>query len=190
MILRGNVAHFSDTLQVMAEANAGVKRRGPIRSKAFVLYEGTRTPHRSCGIALAEAFGRPTAAYQSLRRGGITGRGTCGAVVAGQLLLGEFLGDPDPTGALTPALREAITAYQHRVDTELDRGSSPDLICNSMTAPHGDFAGPKRHAFCTHVVAQVAQLVDELLQDQGITVEATEVELADGSTLTPRGEPR
>ena len=46
----------------------------PIRSKALVLYEGAVTAHRSCGIALAEAFDRPSAAYQSLRRGGITGQ--------------------------------------------------------------------------------------------------------------------
>ena len=40
------------------------------RDKAFVLYEGVRTPHRSCGIALAETFGLATPAYQALRRGG------------------------------------------------------------------------------------------------------------------------
>ncbi|MCA9682172.1 MAG: C_GCAxxG_C_C family protein [Myxococcales bacterium] len=142
-----------------------------MRSKALLLYEGERTPHRSCGIALAEAFGRPTAAYQSLRRGGITGQGTCGAVVAGQLLLGEFLGDPDPTGAVTPALKQAIERYQQRVTDELDRGESPTLICNDMTAPHGDFRGPARHHFCTQVVAQVGQLVDELLREQGMVIE-------------------
>jgi hypothetical protein len=151
--------------------NPGIRGKGPIRSHALLLYEGERTPHRSCGIALAETFGRPTAAYQSLRRGGITGRGTCGAVVAGQLLLGEFLGDPDPTGAVTPALKQAMDRYHQRAEQELDRGGSPTLICNDMTAAHGDFRGPARHRFCTGVVAQVAQLVDELLREQGITVE-------------------
>jgi len=152
--------------------NAGIRGDGPIRSKALLLYEGERTPHRSCGIALAEAFGRPTAPYQSLRRGGITGQGTCGAVVAGQLLLGEFLGDPDPTGAVTPALKQAAERYQQRVAAELDRGESPTLICNDMTAPHGDFRGSARHHFCTQVVAQVGQLVDELLREQGLKIEA------------------
>ena len=38
------------------------------RDKAFILYEGVRTPHRSCGIALAETFGLPTPAYQAPRR--------------------------------------------------------------------------------------------------------------------------
>ncbi len=159
--------------------------RGPIRSKALVLYEGTQTPHRSCGISLAEAFGRPTASYQSLRRGGITGHGTCGAIMAGQLLLGEFLGDPDPTGAVTPALAEASKRYHRRVEDELDRGSSPDLVCNSMTRPHGDFKGPQRHAFCTGVVAQVAQLVDETLQEHGLEVHSGPVVLSDGSKFDP-----
>jgi hypothetical protein len=157
-------------------SGAGVQGTGPIRSKALVLYEGERTPHRSCGIALAEAFDRPTAAYQSLRRGGITGQGTCGAVVAGQLLLGEFLGDPDPKGAVTPALRAAMTRYLARVDAELDRGSSPTLICNDMTAPHGEFMGAARHHFCTAVVGQVAQLVDEILREHGIEHEATPID--------------
>ncbi|HVH99505.1 MAG TPA: C-GCAxxG-C-C family (seleno)protein [Enhygromyxa sp.] len=156
-------------------SGAGVQGTGPIRSKALVLYEGERTPHRSCGIALAEAFDRPTAAYQSLRRGGITGHGTCGAIVAGQLLLGEFLGDPDPRGSVTPALRAAMTRYLARVDAELDRGASPSLICNDMTAPHGEFMGPARHRFCTAVVGQVAQLVDEILREQGVEHAATPI---------------
>jgi hypothetical protein len=154
-------------------SRTGVQGTGPIRSKALILYEGERTPHRSCGIALAEAFDRPTAAYQSLRRGGITGQGTCGAVVAGQLLLGEFLGDPDPTGTVTPALRTAMTRYLARVESELDRGSSPTLICNDMTAPHGEFMGPARHRFCTAVVGQVAQLVDEILREHGVECHPT-----------------
>jgi hypothetical protein len=160
-------------------SGAGVQGTGPIRSKALVLYEGERTPHRSCGIALAEAFDRPTPAYQSLRRGGITGQGTCGAIVAGQLLLGEFLGDPDPKGLVTPALRAAMTRYLARVDAELDRGASPTLICNDMTAPHGEFMGAARHQFCTAVVGQVAQLVDEILREHGISQLATPIECED-----------
>jgi len=149
---------------------------GPIRSKALLLYEGKVTPHRSCGIALAEAFGRPTAAYQSLRRGGITGTGTCGAITAGQLLLGELLGDPDPTGAVTSALRSASMQYQARIDAEIDRGSSPDFVCNHLTAPWGEFKGEARHAFCTSLVATVAQIVDETLREHGVTVEPTPID--------------
>jgi Protein of unknown function (DUF3025) len=168
-----------------AMPNAGVPGRGPVRSKAFVLYQGTRTPHRSCGIALAEAFGRPSAAYQSLRRGGVTGEGQCGAIVAGQLLLGELLGDPDPTGKVTPGLREAMTRYLARVHAELDRGDAPTIVCNDMTAPHGEFTGLPRHSFCTEVVAQVAQLVDETLREHGVRIVATPVVLADGSAFDP-----
>jgi len=133
------------------------------RDKAFVLYEGVRTPHRSCGIALAETFGLATPAYQSLRRGGITGEGACGAVRAGEQVLGELLGDPDPTGAVTDALRAAITWYQGAVPSRIDRGRSPDLICNNLTRPHGDFRGPQRIAFCTALAAEVAALTAEAL---------------------------
>ncbi len=162
-----------------------IKRRGPIRSKAFVLFAGDETPHRSCGIAIAEAFGRRTLAYQGLRRGGITGQGTCGAVLGGRLVLGELLGDPEPTGAVTEALRRATVAYERRIQEELDHGPSVDLTCNRMTAPHGDFAGPARTTFCRSLVAQVAQLVDELLQAEGVRVEPVPVQLDDGSSFRP-----
>lgn len=105
--------------------------------------------------------------------------------MAGQLLLGEFLGDPSPTGAVTPALRSASEVYQRRVLDEVGRGASADLICNSLTAPHGDFKGPARHAFCTNLVGHVAQLVDETLRAQGVEVAATAFPLADGSTFDP-----
>ena len=62
------------------------------RRKAHILYEGVLTPHRSCGIALAETFGLPSRPYQALRRGGITGEGDCGSIRAGELVLGELLG--------------------------------------------------------------------------------------------------
>jgi hypothetical protein len=132
------------------------------RDKAFVLYEGVRTPHRSCGIAIAETFTLPTRPYQSLRRGGITGKGACGAIRAGEQILGELLGDPDPTGAVTPALREAISWFQ---DTWLARlrGGNPDIICDHLVRPHGDFAGAARKAFCTNIAADVAALTAEAL---------------------------
>ena len=59
------------------------------RRAAFVLYrEGVRTPHRSCGIALAETFGLATATYQAFRRGGFSGAGPCGAIQAGLFIPG------------------------------------------------------------------------------------------------------
>lgn len=132
------------------------------RSTAFTLYDGVIVPHRSCGIAIAETFGCATPAYQALRRGGITGAGTCGALRAGEQVLGELLGDPDPTGAVTAALRAGITWYQAAA-ARVDRGASPDVICNNLVRPLGEFTGPRRHAFCTHLAAEVAALTAEAL---------------------------
>jgi hypothetical protein len=83
---------------------------------------------------------------------------------------------------VTPQLREAMVRYLARVEAELDRGSSPTLICNDMTAPHGEFMGAQRHHFCTAVVGQVAQLVDEILREHGIAHQATPVVLDDDPT--------
>ncbi len=133
------------------------------RHKAFILYEGRVTPHRSCGIALAETFGLPSQPYQSLRRGGITGNGECGAIVAGRLVLGQLLGDPDPTGGVTPALRAAMTAYEQAVPSRVDRGAAPgvSIVCNTLTSPFPQFVSPARQGFCTNLAASVAELVAE-----------------------------
>lgn len=134
------------------------------RDKAFILYEGVRTPHRSCGIALAETFGLPTPAYQALRRGGITGKGSCGAIRAGEQVLGELLGDPSPTGAVTPELRAAISWYQEAWRARMFAAAdAPDIVCDSLVRPHGDFMGPQRKAFCTNLAADVAALTAEAL---------------------------
>ena len=133
------------------------------RDTAFVLYEGVRVPHRSCGIAIAETFGLPTRPYQALRKGGITGAGTCGSIRAGEQVLGELLGDPDPTGAVTPARRDAITWLQAVAPTRLELGGAPELVCATLVRPLGDFAGPRRKAFCTNLAAEVAALTAEAL---------------------------
>jgi hypothetical protein len=133
------------------------------RAAAHTLYEGVRVAHRSCGIAIAETFGLATPAYQSLRRGGITGAGTCGALRAGEQALGELLGDPDPAGAVTAPLRAAITWYQEVAPARIDRGGAPDTICNNLVRPLGDFMGPRRKAFCTSLAAEVAALTAEAL---------------------------
>jgi hypothetical protein len=132
------------------------------RDAAFVLYEGVRTAHRRCGIALAETFGLPTRSYQALRRGGITGKGDCGAIRAGEQVLGELLGDPDPTGMVTPALREAVTWYQAAWRARM-MADQPDIICDNLVRPHGDFTGAARKAFCTNLAAEVAALTAEAL---------------------------
>lgn len=132
------------------------------RDKAFILYEGVRTPHRSCGIAIAETFSLPTRPYQALRRGGITGKGACGAIRAGEHVLGELLGDPDPTGAVTPELRAAIAWFQDAWLARL-RANNPDIVCDHLVRPHGDFMGPARKAFCTNLASEVAALAAEAL---------------------------
>ncbi len=147
--------------RALTEAERGVVEAA--RAKAHALYEGVRVAHRSCGIALAETFGVPTRSYQALRRGGLTGAGYCGSIKAGELVLGELLGDPDPAGAPTDALRRAARWYQEQVPRRIDRGPSPDYVCNNLTAPRGDFAGPTRAAFCTSLTAEVAALTAEAL---------------------------
>ncbi len=142
---------------------------------AFVLYEGKITPHRSCGIALAETFGLPSRPYQSLRKGGITGEGQCGAIKAGELILGEVLGDPDPTGAVTPALRAAITYYQAEIAGRVDRGGAPDIICNSLTRRFQAFASDERLLFCTNIAAVVAEVCAEAILLHGGSVEVGEI---------------
>lgn len=136
------------------------------RRKAFVLYEGKRVSHRSCGIALAETFNLATSPYQSLRRGGITGAGECGALKAGELVVGEYLGDPDPTGPVTLDLRLAATFYRQQWLEKVDRGEGGrggSVICNDLTSPLGDFQGPERQRFCTNIAATVAAIVAETL---------------------------
>jgi hypothetical protein len=134
------------------------------RQKAYILYEGRQVAHRSCGIALAETFGLPSRPYQALRRGGITGAGDCGAIRAGELVLGELLGDPDPTGTVTPVLRDAITWYQAACAERIDRGGAPDIVCNNLTRRFGDFRSPERAAFCTSIAAEVAAIAAEALR--------------------------
>ncbi len=148
------------------------------RARAHTLYDGVETPHRSCGIAIAETFHLRTEPYQALRRGGITGQGECGAVVAGRLVLGELLGDPDPTGQVTPALREAMehfdSRWRHRLDglgpiagDRQDGPVSSNIVCNRLTGIFPIFRSPERHAMCTALATEVATAVAEALVEVG-----------------------
>lgn len=148
------------------------------KEKCRILYEGSQTPHRSCGIALAETFGRASSAYQSLRRGGLTGCGECGAIVGGRLVLGELLGDPDPTGAVTPALKSAMDAFEAHWPARVDRGAAPGdgIICNTLTGQFPEFRSPERHAFCTRLASEVAAAVVEAVETVGGTVKLDGIE--------------
>ncbi|MCB9688276.1 MAG: C_GCAxxG_C_C family protein [Alphaproteobacteria bacterium] len=139
------------------------------RQTTHTLYEGRTTPHRSCGIAMAETYGRPTAAYQALRRGGITGCGECGVIVGARLVLGEIFGDPDPTGPTTPALLTAMTELEARWRDRMDRGPAPgtDIVCNTLTSPYADFRGPERAGFCTRLSADISELLAEVIVRNG-----------------------
>jgi hypothetical protein len=148
------------------------------REKAHILYEGKRVPHHSCGICIAATFGLPTRPFQALRKGGVTGEGECGSIVAGRLVLGYFLGDPDPTGPLRPELLEAMEYYERlwKERTEpgqaLTRGDKPDIYCNTLVGHLADdFWGEERMDHCTRLSAQVAACVAETLEKSGVTFE-------------------
>jgi hypothetical protein len=138
--------------------------------RARLLYDGVEVAHRSCGIALAETFGVPTPAYQALRRGGITGCGECGAIKAGELILGELLGDPDPAGPVTDALRRGAVRYRELWLEHVSRGASATIICNDLTGQFAEFRSPERHSFCTDIAATVARCVAQVLDELGVDV--------------------
>ncbi len=146
-----------------------------VRERARVLFEGKQAAQRSCGIALAEAFGLPTRSYQALRRGFITGAGPCGAVTAGQLILGEYLGYADPAAPVSLQLKEASERYQREVFKRLDRGGSATLTCNDLTRRFSLLQEEELAAFCAGVVATVAEVVAEVLIAGGVTLDATPV---------------
>ena len=64
---------------------------------------------------------------------------------------------------VTPALREAVVWYQRAWPRRVDRGDSPDIVCNNLVRALGEFTGPRRAAFCTSLAAQVAALTAEAL---------------------------
>ena len=135
------------------------------RARADALYAGVLTPHRSCGIALAETFGLPSGSYQALRKGGLTGEGPCGAIAAGLLVLGELLGDPSPTGPPTDALKVGAARYRAAIAAKIDLGV--DTACNARTARFAAFVSPERLGYCTTLAAIVAETVAEVAWDAG-----------------------
>lgn len=162
----------------MLDDDPGDPRIQAARAKAFLLYEGRRTPHRSCGIALAETFGMEPAPYQALRRGGLTGCGECGAVIAGRLVLGQLFGDPDPTGGITDALLAAARAYEAGLHGRMDRGQASEsaVTCNALTAQFAAFHSPERAAFCTRLAADIAETVAEVAVAGGAPIDVTPIE--------------
>ncbi len=142
------------------------------RDRARVLYEGKRVPHHSCGICIAATFGLPTRSFQALRKGGVTGEGECGAIVGGRLVLGYFLGDPDPTGPLRPALVQAMDQYRQLWRARTAPGQAADIRCNTLVGHLADdFWGEERVGYCTCLAAEVAACVAETLETFGVSFE-------------------
>lgn len=133
------------------------------KKKAVVLYEGKVVKHHSCGASVAMTFDRSVIPYQSLRRGGITGLRFCGSIRAGELILGEILGDPTPTGKVTLSLKNAITWYQSQIPKRFKPSTENDYVCNHLTNDKGDFMGENRKEFCTELTGKVAALTTEAL---------------------------
>lgn len=138
------------------------------RARAELLYLGEKVAHRSCGIALAETFGLPSRSYQALRKGGLTGEGSCGALQAGVLVLGELLGDPSPTGGPTAELRDGVARYRAAVAAQVE--GPVDASCNTRTARFPDFGSRPRLVACTALAATAAAAVAGVLWDLGRTV--------------------
>ncbi len=138
------------------------------RERAELLYIGEAVVHRSCGIALAETFGVPPRSYQALRRGGLTGEGTCGALQAGVLLLGELLADPDPTAPPTTEMKDAVARY--RAEITAAAGGTPDDSCNSRTERFPAFSSRPRLLACTALAGVAAAGVAGVLWDLERTV--------------------
>lgn len=142
------------------------------RQGAALRYAGVLVPHRSCGIAIAETFGRTTAPYQALRRGGLSGAGECGTRLGGRMVLGELLGDPDPAGPTRPLLAEAVAFYDGRWAA---RTSQEETVCNALTRGFPDFRSPARARFCEGLAAETAALLAETLLRAGVSVTVQEL---------------
>jgi hypothetical protein len=117
----------------------------------------------------------PTRPYQSLRKGGITGEGECGSIKAGELIIGEYLGDPDPTGAVTDKLRAAAKRYRELWRERLNLGNSPDHICNNLTAQFAEFQSQERLNFCTNLASSVAAIVAQVLEEAEVEFDVKDI---------------
>lgn len=153
-----------DAAAALAAARAWAEQR------AFLLYEGKVVAHRSCGVAIAETFGRDGRPYVGLRRGGLTGESTCGSIGAGVLVLGEVFGAPDAASPSTPELVAAVQRYHVLWRERAQLGQARSVICNELTGQFAEFASPERHGFCTALATVVAGCVAQVLVEMGVDV--------------------
>jgi hypothetical protein len=111
-----------------------------------------------------------------LRKGGITGEGHCGAIRAGELILGEIFGDPDPTAAVTETLAAAVADYGARWKQALFQNERESIVCNDLTGRFAEFRSPERHGFCTNLTEIVARCIAETILAHGGEVEVRAIE--------------
>ena len=85
------------------------------------------------------------------------------------MVLGEYLGDPHPTGAVTDALRTGIMEYRRLLALE---GWTPlaAITCNQLVKDYDDFQGDLRKAYCADLVVQIVGLVEKVLEQQGASI--------------------
>jgi hypothetical protein len=159
----------------MTEPTSAQEIVAALREKARALYAGANVPPRSSGVALAEAFDRDHRPYQGLRRGGVTGHGECGAVVAGRLVLGEMFGYPDPTAPVSLTMREAMNLYRAEIVKRLGIAEDGSLVCNDLVRRFPVHHSEERIAFCTDIVGTVAEIVAGIALALGAPLQPTPI---------------
>ena len=133
--------------------------------RAHDLYCGERLTKRASGVAIAETFGRRVTAYHGLSHGGFNGDGECGAIIAGRLVLAEFLGNSDPKEIKEGILVEAVLRYQQQIARRVQGRGSTDFVCSSLIAAYDDYSDPERLHFCCRLVSEVSRILAEILID-------------------------
>lgn len=169
---RESVADAENILYDPIDRKDGVQMSdAKVKQVARRLYEGKECPQHSCGICLAMTFGCNPNAYKSLRKGGITGEGECGALKAGEMILGEYLGDPSPAGPITENLQAAVAEYRKAVREKIAPAGGAYSSCSSLTGKFADSTGKERKEFCAGLVTATAEILAGILAKYGVRYE-------------------
>jgi hypothetical protein len=76
---------------------------------------------------------------------------------------------------VTPALRAAIERYRADLTRIVNPGDAASISCNDLVRPYPAFQSEARAAFCTDIVATIAEIVAEILVDAGVALEPTPI---------------
>ena len=87
------------------------------------------------------------------------------------MVLGEYLGDPNPTGAMTDALKNGMAHYR-RLLAEAGLAPLAIITCDHLVQNYPDFMGDDRKAFCADLVVKVTEMVEQVLEEQGVQCRA------------------